>query len=306
MENISDGSAVIAGDSPRLTRQQALAALRSEIAKEKIWLMDERHLRLMLADPASTVFCEAVEAARPSADSGNGSIAVIPITGPIFYRFSYWSDSLMTLRNRFRKAASDPSIKAIVLDIHSPGGTVPGVTEFASDIFEARDEKPIVAVANAMAASAAYWIASAATELVVTPSGEVGSIGVWAGHVDLSKMLENEGVKITLVSAGKFKVEGNPWEPLTEEARAALQASVDETYQQFVADVAKGRGKSTAQVIGDFGEGRMVSAARAREVGMVDRIATLDQVLAKLSVSKETGRIRFASDQEPELQLAEL
>lgn len=139
-----------------------------------------------------------------------------------------------------------------------------------------------MAIANHLAASAAYWIGSAADELVVTPSGEVGAIGVFAAHEDISKSLEMEGIAISLISAGKYKTEGNPYEPLSDEARAAIQAEVDGYYDMFVKAVARNRGVKPADVRGGFGEGRVVRAQQAVSLGMADRIATLDETIERL------------------------
>jgi len=170
----------------------------------------------------------------------------------------------------------------------------------ADEIMAGRAQKKIVAVANGMAASAAYWLACCATELVVTPSGQVGSIGVFAAHEDMSKALEQEGVKVSLVSAGKFKTEGNPYEPLSDEARAALQAKVDEFYGMFVKSVAKGRGVSQASVRDGYGQGRMLLASAAVKEGLADSISTLDQVLSKLGV-KPAPAAAVAEEQQPHI-----
>src|SRR3990167_6451821 len=146
-----------------------------------------------------------------------GAVAVLPIHGVISHRINVMSDisggtSIERLTAQFREALANPDVKTLVFDVDSPGGAVDGVPELASEIFEARGRKKMIAVASTMAASAAYWLASAADELVVTPSGEVGSIGVFAMHEDWSKWLDQEGIKVSLISAGKFKTEGNPWE----------------------------------------------------------------------------------------------
>ena len=133
-----------------------------------------------------------------------------------------------------------------------------------------------------MAASAAYWIATAADEVVVSPSGQVGSIGVFAAHEDISKALEDEGVAVTLVSAGKFKTEGTPFQPLSSDARAKMQQMVDEFYGMFTNAVARNRDVATSTVKNGFGEGRMVLAQDAVSAGMADGVATLDQTLARL------------------------
>ncbi len=131
--------------------------------------------------------------------------------------------SVQGVARQFRAAMADPDIGRVILDVDSPGGQVGGVEELAREIYQARGQKPVTAIANGLAASAAYWIATAADEFVVTPSGQVGSIGVFGMHQDVSAALEKDGVKVTMVSAGKYKTEGNPFEPLTDEARAAMQ-----------------------------------------------------------------------------------
>jgi len=114
---------------------------------------------------------------------------------------------------------------------------------------------------------------------------------VFAIHEDMSKALEAEGVTSTVISAGKHKVEGNHFGPLDDEARATIQAKVDESMAQFVADVAKGRGVSASAVRSDYGEGRAVSSSQALAAGMIDRIATLDETIARLA-----GRTRQRAD----------
>ena len=218
-----------------------------------------------------------------------GSVALIPVMGTIAHRIEAFSDissgggtSTNLLANRLREAVADPAVSTIVLDVDSPGGSVGGVPEVADLIHELKAQKRIVAVANEFAASAAYWIAAAASELVITPSGQVGSIGVFMMHQDLSKLAEMEGVKTTFIHAGPHKVEGNAFEPLSEEARAALQSKVDAYYDMFVKGVARGRGVPPATVRDKFGGGRMLLAKDALAVGMVDRIETMDAVLERL------------------------
>jgi signal peptide peptidase SppA len=156
------------------------------------------------------------------------------------------------------------------------------VPELASEIMAARGSKPIIAQANPMAASGAYWIASACDELVVTPSGDVGSIGVYTAHQDVSALQEKMGVKTTLVSAGEYKVERNPFQPLSDDAQAEMQARVDTIYESFVQAVADGRGVDAETVTNDFGKGRMMLAAQAVKAGMADSVGTFDETLARL------------------------
>jgi signal peptide peptidase SppA len=162
----------------------------------------------------------------------------------------------------------------------------------AAEIRAARGTKPIVAVANTEASSAAYWLASQADEFVSTRSGRVGSIGVFAAHEDESAKAEAEGIRTTLVSAGRYKTEGNPFEPLTDEAKAHMQSMVDEYYSMFVTDVAAGRGLTADAVRSGYGEGREVTASTALEVGMIDRVATTEEIVSEMLAA---GRLQAAA-----------
>lgn len=249
-----------------------------------------------------------IQGARPqssTAQTGNG-IAIIPIVGTIIPRGDMLMESSGAISTQriaaaFRSAMSNPDVGSIILDMDSPGGQVGGVDELATEIFQARGQKRIVAVANHLAASAAYWLATAADEVVVTPSGEVGSIGVFAMHQDISQALEAEGVKVNLIAAGKYKVEGNPFAPLDDEARAAIQGRVDDYYQMFAGAVARNRGVKRAEVVGGFGEGRVVGAKQAVALGMADRVATLDETIDRLR-GKARGRGLSAESRERRLR----
>jgi len=243
--------------------------------------------RIVPADDDELLAAAPDKASRSRA----GAIAVLPLFGSISHRMGLMSEmsggtSAEKFTQWFRAALNDPNVASIVIDVDSPGGTVHGVDELASEIFKARGVKPIVSVANAQSASAAYYIASQAGEFVVTPSGEVGSIGVFAAHEDISKAAESQGVKVSLISAGKFKTEANPFEPLSEEARAALQEKVNQYYDMFVSAVARGRNTTVDTVRGGFGQGRMLNAKAALAEGMVDRVATMDQTLRRLGAKK--------------------
>lgn len=222
---------------------------------------------------------------RPAAPP---SIAVIPVWGVVAHRAGSLAESsggtsTERLGALLRQAGADPSVQAIVLDVDSPGGSVFGVPELADQIHAMRATKPVYAIANAQAASAAYWLASQASELIVTPSGEVGSIGVLAVHEDASALHEKIGLKVSYVAAGKYKTEGNPHEPLGEEARANLQARVNTYYDAFVRAVARGRSVPLREVREGFGEGRMVGAAQAQAIGMVDRAESFEAALERIA-----------------------
>ena len=226
-------------------------------------------------------------ARRPSSDRRTGSVAVLPLFGTIFPRANMMTDmSGATSAERFGKEFAalvrDPDVGAIVLDVDSPGGQVDGIEELSKQIFDARGQKPVVAVADHLMASAAYWIGTAADEVVISPSGEVGSIGVFAVHEDVSKALDQEGIKVSLISQGKFKIEGNPFEPLSEEARGAIHTRVRDYYDAFVDAIARNRAVKSDDVRNGFGEGRVVGARQAVALGMADRIGTLEETVDQL------------------------
>jgi signal peptide peptidase SppA len=242
-----------------------------------------------------------VAAATPG-QRQSGAVAVLPLFGVISQRVNLMSDisggtSIERFTAAFRQLVSDSSVKAIVLDVDSPGGAVYGVDELSQEIFKARGTKPIVAVANSFAASAAYYIASAADEVVITPSGEVGSIGTVMVHIEESKWLEKEGFGVRMLYAGKYKTEGNPYEPMTDEAAAAFQGRIDEYYDAFVKAVARNRGTAVATVKSDYGQGRVLGAKAALAAGMVDRIATLDQTIKRLGGAGESRGMALETEQ---------
>lgn len=274
-------------NSPSLILQ-AFVETPWAILPHKLAVLEEIIERHLLGETLDAEEVQArIGASRPPAERRVQSVAVLPLFGTIFPRANMMTEvsgatSAEMFGKQFAALVNDPAVSAIVLDVNSPGGQVNGVDEVSSQIRAARGIKPIVAVANYTMASAAYWIGSAADEIVVAPSAEVGSIGVFAVHKDMSAALMAEGVKVSLISQGRYKTEANPYEPLTEEARAAIRDSVKQYYDSFVAAVAKNRGVDVEQVRNGFGEGRMVGARRALELGMADRIGTLDETIDRL------------------------
>ena len=237
-------------------------------------------------------------AARAASVPTQGGIAVLPLYGIVTQRGNMADDvsgpgsvSTQQFGSSLTNLINDDSVGQILIDIDSPGGSVYGVSELADQIIAARTKKPIVAIANSLAASAAYWIGCSASEFYVTPGGEVGSIGVWQAHNDYSKALADEGVVTTLISAGKFKVEGNPYEPLDEEARAFMQSRVDDYYSAFTKAVAKGRGVPIDTVRNGMGQGRVLGADEALANKMVDGVATFDDVLSQMKKKGQATRM---------------
>jgi signal peptide peptidase SppA len=191
--------------------------------------------------------------------------------------------STQAIAQAFRAALSDPSIKAIIMEFDSPGGTAAGNEELAQEIYSSRGHKPVVAQVNSLCASAAYWIASACDEIAVTPSGQAGSIGTYSIHDDLSKAMEMAGHKETIIKSGKNKMMAPESQPLSDDARAVIQARVDQAQGMFTRAVARGRNVTQARVNSDFGQGLMFHAHELVKLGMADRVATLDDTIARFT-----------------------
>ncbi|MFM0079747.1 S49 family peptidase [Paraburkholderia sediminicola] len=263
-----------------------------------IWAIEPSRLPFVIALLSQSTWPDATPQARVGAatttaarrqQAGSGAmIAVLPLYGIALQRTDAIGEllglvSLQRFTQAFRSVVADDSVGGVLIDIDSPGGSVYGVQELADEIYRARSQKPIVAIANSLAASAAYWIGSSAGEFYVTPGGETGSIGVVAAHQDLSQALDRQGIKTTLVSAGRHKTEGNPFEPLGAEARRHVQTRVDAYYSAFVNSVARNRGVDVATVRNGMGQGRVLSAQAAKAANMVDDVATFDAVMRKLT-----------------------
>lgn len=235
------------------------------------------------------------DAAARRKPSMSRSVAVLPVVGTLAKRMDMVGESSGGMSTdrigmEFDRLLNDDAVGAIVLDIDSPGGESFGVQELSDKIYAGRGRKPITAVANPEAASAAYYIGSAADELSVTPSGWVGSIGAVIVHTDLSQLNETLGRSVTYIHSGQFKVEGNADEPLSDESLAYFQREVDAVAEQFVRDVARNRGVSPADVRRAYGEGRMLRARDAKAAGMVDRVETLDEAITRLATGGKSRR----------------
>lgn len=231
-------------------------------------------------------------------DSG---VAVIDIFGVLAHLGGFQADSSYIqgydgLARQLDAALSDPTVRAILLNIDSPGGEVAGAFQLADQIHAARSVKPIAAVAGDLAASAGYLIASAAETVSVTPTGMVGSIGVVTSHVDMSKAIAGMGMTVTYIYAGAHKVDGNPTQPLSPEVTADIQAGVDYYYQMFLQAVARYRPAMSAAAL-QATEARIYIGQLAVEAGLADRIETPDQAITRLaaSISPSSGAPRARS-----------
>lgn len=242
-------------------------------------------------------------------------VAVIQVFGPIVPHAgmvtmtSSEMASAEGLMTRFRAAEADSAVEHIVFNFDSPGGNVGLIPELAAEILAGK--KPTTAVANTLMASAAYWIASACDEIVASPSADVGSIGVYSAHQDLTKAMDDAGVRITLTQSdgSPYKTEFSPFVELTDEAQAEMLRRNNAIMDDFVGAVAQGRGTTTEDVLANYGQGRCLMAAEALAVGMVDRIGTLDSVLDQLhsgaaAPASDGAEENDEEDGEPELGAA--
>jgi signal peptide peptidase SppA len=244
-----------------------------------------------------------------SGPSKTGGVALIPIHGVLAHRMSAMDESsggmsAERIGQMVSTVAADPSIGTILYDYHTPGGAVPGIQELTAQMFALRGVKKQIAMVNDQASSAGYWLASQADEIISIPSGVAGSIGVFTAHSDLSQALAKEGINVTLISAGKHKLEGNPFEPLSDEAKAVLQARVDEAYGWFVRDVARGRKVTQAAVREGYGEGRALTAKDALKAGLIDSIGTFEATVERLT-GRAAGAALRAETPEPMLAVAD-
>ena len=236
-----------------------------------------------LAAPSGFVLPERV---TPVATSNSGQIAVIPIHGTLVRRtVGLEADSGLTsyttIASQLDAALANPNAAAILLDIDSPGGESGGVFDLADRIRAAAAVKPVWAVANDMAFSAAYALASAASRIVVSRTGGVGSIGVIAMHVDQSVKDAQDGVRYTAVFAGDRKNDLNPHAPMSSEAHAFLQGEVNRIYALFAETVAKHRGISNDAVRAT--EAGLFFGQEAVAAGLADAVGTFDDALLQLT-----------------------
>ena len=241
---------------------------------------DAEYLIITLEEHAFVVDDVAVSPSNRPYDVIAG-IAVIPIQGILTNdAWSWFGSTYPRIRSSFQTALVDPEVKAIALDIDSPGGEVAGCFDLADDIYAARGPKPIMSIVDESAFSAAYALACAADKIVVPRTGGTGSIGVVAMHTDLTKALDQMGVKITTVQFGARKTEQYPTTALSDEARARMQVEVDQLGEMFVGMVARNREISAARVR-NTEAGTFLGDAGVK-AGLADAVASPQEAFAAL------------------------
>ncbi len=217
-------------------------------------------------------------------------VAMIPVQGVLMKKSSWMSamsgcSSYQSIGMALATAMDDSSVKGIIFDIDSPGGSTHGCFELCNQIFKARGQgKPIYAAANDCACSAAYAIAAACDKVYVTMTGAVGSIGVYCVHCDQSAADEKAGLSYEYIKFGAKKAEGNPHTALSKSARADLQAEINRQGDIFVLAVAKYRGLSTEAVGGT--EAGVMSAGNALP-DYADAVGTLNDCYS--AITKKLG-----------------
>ena len=212
-------------------------------------------------------------------------IAIIPIQGTLVQKLGTLRPySGMTgydgIRACFLRALNDSEVKAICLDIDSPGGEVAGCFDLVDEIYAARGSKPVWAILSESAYSAAYALASAADKIIVPRTGGVGSVGVIVMHVDWSQKIKNDGLQVTIITYGDRKAESNPYEPLSETARKSIQSDIDEMGRLFVSTVSRNRG-ITEKTVRDT-EAACFLGADGVQLGLADQVASPDAAFRDL------------------------
>lgn len=230
-------------------------------------------------------------------------IAVIQIGDVLTYKsedlfsFVFGGTSYMDIKAMFNNALNDSAINGILFDINSAGGEVAGLFDLVDEIYNARGQKPIIAIANEMAYSAAYAIASAADKVYLTRTAGIGSIGVLAVHIDRSKQEEDEGLKYNLIYAGENKIERTSHKPLSEKGFKSIQKEVDELYELFADTVARNRNMTSQQVKDTKAD--IFRGKEAVNKGLADAVMSFNQTIAKFNnIQNKRGGFKMQSTAE--------
>lgn len=236
-----------------------------------------------------------VEQPQPQIVDG---VAVLPFYGVHAPRMNMMLEisggtSTQMFGQQFDAALANSSVRAIVLDVDSPGGQVTGLPEVAAKVYAARGVKPIETVATGAMCSGAFWFGTGASRVHVSPSTLIGSVGVVRVHSEASRADDREGRTTTVLTTSEHKADGNPYEPLSESARAAMKLQLGDVHRQFVAALAQHRGTTPEQVEANFGRGQVFYAERALAAGMVDSISTLEQVVRDLAAGRGFSQSTF-------------
>lgn len=256
----------------------------------------DAHTRVL----AGTVFGQQTpeEKELPYMLSIQDNVGVVTIKGSLVNRDSPYNrffgvSSYADIRRALVAAAEHPDVEGILLDIDSGGGAVSGVADTAALIANIdANFKPVWAFTDGMMASAAYWLGSSARHISSTNTSIVGSIGVITTHMEVSKMLKEAGVGVTVMRAGEYKALANQFEPLTKVAEQQIQDQLNSAYQVFIGHVAEARGTTVNLADQRMGQGREFFGEKALDAGLVDAIQPFDKTFAKFSaILLDNGRM---------------
>lgn len=271
-----------------------------------IWLMEpERHKAMAETYNAMTTevgfmgHMAAYDGQEPKPYAMRDNVAIIEFAGPIVARDSFFSwlmggVVLPALADQVRAADIDPDVSGIVLNINSPGGPPAGLAEFSNMLRAV--STPIAGFCDGMVASGALWIASALDGLVVSKTASVGSIGVIAVLEDITEAAAKQGIKFTVLRAGKYKALGIRYEVLTGESENVLQAELDALYSVFIDEVAGNMGKTPEQIL-EVAEGQIFIGEQAVEAGLADKTGFLEDAIAMaLNDNERIGGSKMANE----------
>lgn len=273
------------------------------------WLITEESLRTIVSiaqreNPTPEAI--AAQLGRPldhthQVTVRNG-VATIPVEGPMFRYADFFTEisgatTYGQLATDLRAAVNDPKVHAIILAIDSPGGEVTGLAELAQQIREADASKPVVAYVEGMAASAAYWLASATRQIVALDTALLGSIGARTTIYDQRALVEARGIRVFEIVSSQSP--GKVSDPATPEGYARIQRTIDALAGVFIAEVARYRGVSEETVLSDFGQGDILIAQAAIDAGMADRLGTYEALHAELEVRGNAPPARSARASAP-------
>lgn len=271
----------------------AVCASHWAITEEGLQVIQEIASRENEVNPETLEAYRAQSLARAERATRRDGVAMLYVQGSLFKRANLMTEysgatSYDVLRRDLQVALDDPSINGIALVIDSPGGEVNGVGEFAKAVYEARGVKPVTAFVSGMAASGGYWIAAAASEIVVSDEALLGSIGVVSSFMDTSARDERLGIKrVEIVSS---MAPGKRPDITSDDGKAQILKVLDDLHQVFASAIATYRGVKVDTVNTKFGRGGLEVGANAVAAGMADRIGTLEGVISSLSSPRGVGR----------------
>jgi len=252
-----------------------------------LWCLESQAANLLASQAASLATQASLQrlATRPNPKPHRvteGDVSILRLAGPLTKHQSSFSTSGSTVlfRQALSQASREPNTKSILIHIESPGGTAAGTHEAAEAIKDARTRKPVHAYIEDLGASAAYWISSQADSISANLPARIGSIGTYASVSDLSQAAIAQGIKVHLISTGKYKGMGAPGTEITSEHLAEIRSQVESTNEHFLSAVSVGRKLPLARVKA-LADGRVYPAEQAKQLGLIDRVESFDKFLAR-------------------------